>query len=220
MIHSIEEPDELPPDRGVRLKGQGREDPLQPLSPAMSRQAKKVGLQLSIRAAFNPHVRVPVPIPNRVAAELDRLFPTVLKRLLGEELMLPSGGNEDVEPAVPDVLNIRPPSGLAPIASELRYGYPVFPNQLLIDRSRVLPFRNDPRDVEPLAVRDAAHRELLHEAFNRGRFASVFHASPPRMEKRCVIVSSAQSRESRNLRGNGRARSGFVPSSATTFRAL
>ena len=101
--------------------------------------------------------------------------------------MLPVGREQDEEPLVTQVLNARRPRLLSSRPRELGDGQAIAFDDATVDVPRVLPLANRPRHVEEITVSQVGRRELLDEAFEGGRLASVFKvaAHRPFTSKQC-----------------------------------
>ena len=105
---------------------------------------------------------------NRVARKLDRRFPAVSNSffLFFKELVLTMSREHEKDPAKEDELKIRRAGEFSPGPDELRDADAVFRNQLFCYGLRVLPLRDDPADVEPVAAGNILNGDLLYESLN------------------------------------------------------
>src|SRR5207248_193666 len=95
--------------------------------------------------------------------------------LLLEKAVFAMGGEEDEEALVAEVMNVCETGELPPSPCLAGNGNPVFLLEFLVHGPRVLASGHPPADVEPVAVRQVAAGQLLHEPLDRCCFTAVVH---------------------------------------------
>jgi len=180
----------------------------------------QVPFGLSVDADLN----VPASKTDGVARKLDWRFPAVPnpRSLFLKEQVLPVGRKQKEDSAMKDKLQVRLAPELPPGPHELRDGDAVLGDELLGDRSRVLPLRDNPAHVKPIPPSDAMDGNLLDEAFYRRRFVAVAdHCSPCGMKSGDCFngtISKALNLDERLLRPSGQASSFHSPNSPAWSR--
>src|SRR5262249_40962440 len=138
------------------------------------------------------HARPAPSVADRVAPERQRHATDVAYGLplALEERVNAVSGDDDEEPAEPEILDVRPAGELAAHPRRLREPEVIELPTLLVDRPRILAPRDPSRDVEPVTAADEPHRELLDEALEARRLIPSAHAKRP--SRRLIIGSVAK----------------------------
>src|SRR5262249_48663025 len=126
--------------------------------------------------AVDPHPHLPGAVRELVATEPDRdplHVPHLALRLEERvELVLP-GAAADEAPPVAEVLEVRPPGALPPMALPLVDRDVVLLEDPRVDGAWVLPLPDDPRDVVAVPERQVPQGQHLDEPLDGGRLVVI-----------------------------------------------
>ena len=157
----------------------------------MRRPIQEEDLQLLARRRVDPHAGVPfrwsasfrrhaaAAIADRVALELDGHSAAVADLLpfILFEWMVTFGRQEQEPVPVADVLHVGQAAALAGCALPFADGDLVLVDELAVDLLLVLPRFDPPRDIEPVAVPQVAHGDLLNQTLGRTCDATILHGA-------------------------------------------